>query len=104
MNKGMLIKASLSALSLAILAGCAGSTQTTLADGTMAQRIECDGTARGLNFCFELAGKSCGAEGYTILNEAGETIGKSDYADAGSDRLIRQQAESENSILIRCGT
>ena len=104
MSKDTIIKAGLSAISLAVLAGCAASGTTTLADGSTAMRLECDGTARGLNFCFELAGKSCGEDGYTILNEAGETIGKSDYADAGTERLIRQQAEDENSILIRCGT
>ncbi len=107
MNKSTLIKACLSAASLASLSGCAGaggSNLTVLADGTTALAIECDGTARGLNFCFELAGKSCGAQGYTILNEAGEAIGKSDYADAGTDRLIRQQAEDENRLLIRCGS
>ncbi|MDJ0916353.1 MAG: hypothetical protein QNJ05_01230 [Woeseiaceae bacterium] len=107
MNKSTLIKVSIAAASLAITAGCTGTGGgglTALADGTTALAIECDGTARGLNFCFELAGKSCGAKGYTILNEAGEAIGKSDYADAGTDRLIRQQAEDENRLLVRCGT
>ncbi|MDJ0759525.1 MAG: hypothetical protein QNJ19_09000 [Woeseiaceae bacterium] len=107
MNKSTLIKASLSAISLAMLAGCGatgGSNLTVLGDGTTALAVECDGTPRGLNFCFELAGKSCGAQGYTIFNQAGESIGKSDYADAGTDRLIRQQAEDENRILIRCGS
>ena len=94
----------LAAGSLVILGGCATPAPTTLSDGTTATRIACEGTGRGLNYCFERAGKSCGAEGYTILDDSGRVIGKSDVADAGTDRLVRQYAEDQSGILIRCGS
>lgn len=87
-----------------MLAACAGGpSQVTLSDRTIATRISCDGIPRGLNYCFERAGKSCGAEGYTIVDQDGMAIGKSDVADAGTEALVRQYAEDASSILIKCG-
>ena len=104
MNYLKMIKLSLAPSLVVLLAACAAPTSTTLSDGTTATRIACDGTGRGLNYCFERAGKSCGAAGYTILDDSGRVLGKSDVADAGTDRLVRQYAEDQSSILIRCGS
>ncbi len=85
-----------------LLAGCAGSTQTTLSDGTVANLVECDGTTRGMNYCFERAGKTCGAADYTIVDREGNTIARSNLTDEDSASLIKQYANDQNSILVKC--
>ena len=88
---------------LMLLAGCAGPTVTRLADGSVVYRIGCEGTAEGLNYCFGKAGKSCGADGFTIVDENGETITTSDVTDSGNEALVRLWARDQNSILVKCG-
>ena len=87
-----------------VIAGCATPTTTTLADGTTAYRIDCDGTARGLNYCLEKAGKSCGAEGYTIYTPDGLPVSTSDAVSGDGQALFKDYEGDRNSILIRCGT
>ena len=89
---------------LGIFAGCGGSAQTMLPDGSQAYVIDCGGTARGLNYCFEKAGQSCGAAGYTIVGRDGQALSKSDVADSDMEALVREYEADPNSILIRCGT
>jgi len=89
---------------LTLLAACAAPTQTTLSDGTVATRIDCDGTASGLNYCFERAGKSCGAAGYTIVDQDGTVISESDVAGSGAGSLVKEYATDQNSILVKCGS
>lgn len=88
---------------LALLAACAAQTQTTLSDGAAAYRIDCDGTSAGLNYCFERAGKSCGAAGYTIVDQEGRTITTSRVADSDMETLVREYEADQNSILVKCG-
>lgn len=87
-----------------LLVACAGPGEVRLADGTMAYRIDCDGTAAGLNYCFERAGKSCGAEGYSIVDSNGAVIATSAVADQDADALVRDYSTVQNSMLIKCGT
>ena len=87
-----------------LLAACAATDQTTLSDGTAALRIDCDGTAAGMNYCFERAGKSCGAEGYTIVDPSGRMLSGSDVADTDLESLVRAYETDNNSVLIRCGS
>ena len=87
---------------LALLAACAGPSQTTLPDGSVAYRIDCDGSAAGMNYCFERAGKSCGAAGYVIVDEDGQTISDSTAADSDAGALVREYAAGQNSILVSC--
>lgn len=89
---------------LTLLAACAAPTQTTLSDGTEAYRIECDGTAAGLNYCFERAGKSCGAFGYRIVDQDGNTISEGDVGGSNAESLVREYATDQNSILVKCGS
>ena len=90
--------------SFLFLAACAAPTQTTLPDGTVALLIDCEGTAAGMNYCFERAGKSCGADGYTIVDPTGERLSGSDVADEDIAGLVRQFQTDQSSILVRCGT
>ena len=92
-------------LSALLLAACAGGpTVTTLPDGSVAYRIPCDGTARGLNYCLEKAGKSCGAEGYTIVTPDGRKLSTSDAVQGDAQALFKDYAADRNSLLIQCGT
>lgn len=87
------------------LSGCSSlPTTATLADGTVAYRIDCDGSRSGLNYCFEKAGKSCGAEGYTIVDQSGTRLSNSKVADGDMASLIKAYEMDKNSILIRCGS
>ena len=88
---------------LALLAACAGPTTTTLADGTVAYRIDCGKSHEGLNFCFEKAGKSCGAEGYTVYDNQGQPITSSAAASSEQEPRVLAYNTAGNSILIKCG-
>lgn len=91
---------------LALVAACAAPSQTMLADGSVAYRIDCDATAQGMNYCFERAGKTCGAAGYMIVSQDGRLISTSDVAD--SDRASQVSAfdtgQNVDSIFVRCGS
>ena len=87
-----------------LLSACATPAATaTLSDGTVVYRIDCDSSARGINYCFEKAGKSCGAEGYTIVSRSGIQLSTSEVADGDVETLTRAFETDSNSIYIRCG-
>ena len=88
----------------ALLVACAAPNRTQLPDGTYAYRIDCGGSARGLNYCLEKAGKSCGAAGYRIVDEFGTTVSSSVDLDDDPLALFKDWEGDRNSILIRCGT
>lgn len=103
-NRLEAVRFGLTATMLLLLAGCAASPVTTLPDGSVAYRIDCDGSARGLNLCFEKAGKSCGADGYTIVDPDGRRISSSRIADYDMQTIVRAYSSDKNSILVRCGS
>lgn len=90
-------------LFLLVLAACAAPTQTTLSDGTVAIRIDCDASIGGMNYCLERAGKSCGAAGYRIVDQDGRTISSSAACGKDIDACIKVFETDQNSILVRCG-
>ena len=94
----------LALLAVCIVAGCAAPRTATMPDGTFAYRIDCDGTARGLNLCLEKAGKSCGARGYTIVTPEGDKVRTSDAVEGDAEALFKDFEGDRNSILIQCGT
>lgn len=97
-------KFGLTIATLVLFAACASLSQSLLSDGTVAYRIDCDGTAAGMNYCFERAGKSCGAAGYVIVDQDGRTLSQSSAADTDIDALVRIDEADQNSILFRCNT
>ena len=101
MNKIKFTQFGLVISALALLAGCAGTAETTLADGSVAYRIECDGSSAGLTRCFERAGKSCGAQGYMLVSQDGRLISS---GDADSATLVKAYEDDRNSILFKCGS
>ena len=89
---------------IALLTACGAPSQTTLPDGTAALRIDCDGTAGGMNYCFERAGKSCGEAGYTIVGSDGQMLSGSAVAASDMEALVRAYDTDKNSVLVRCGS
>lgn len=104
MNRPNLAVPALAIVTLVLLSACAAPTQTRLADGSIAYQIRCEGVPSGLNYCFERAGKSCGAQGYTIVGRDGSIISKSDAAESESQTQARSELEGQTSILVKCGT
>lgn len=102
MNMIKATTAGLAASSLALLAACAGPAQMTLPDGSVAFLIDCDGSGRGLNACFERAGRSCGAAGYSIVNADGRRVSGSDVSDSEMARITKAFATDTSSILVKC--
>ena len=96
------IKLGLSAGAVALLGACATPLETTLADSTVAYRIDCS-SARGLNYCFEKAGKSCGADGYSIVGRDGQLISSGNAASSEQEARVLAYQSNRTSILIRCG-
>ncbi|MEM9056563.1 MAG: hypothetical protein AAGD86_03750 [Pseudomonadota bacterium] len=86
-----------------LLSACAAPTQTRLDDGTLVYRIECEGSAAGLNYCFGKAGKSCGAAGFTVVDETGKELTDSEASNVGVDGSVSLWAGDQNSILVKCG-
>ena len=99
-RRTILVPAALAGL---LLAACSGPSQVTLPDGSVAYRIDCGPSARDMNFCFEKAGKSCGAEGYRIVGNNGELLGNSEVAASDSVRVVKAWQADRNSIYISCG-
>ncbi len=104
MNKQLLVI--LGTLVLALSAACASRpSQVTLPDGSLATRIDCGGSTVGLNYCFEQAGKSCGAEGYTVIDPAtGTELSNSRVAAADPDAFTVAFSTDTRRIFIKCGT
>ena len=104
MNQLKISKRILTISVLAMLAACAGPAEITLSDGTLAYQIDCEGTAAGLNYCLERAGKSCGAAGYTIIDPQGRTVSRSDAVGSDMEALVTAYRTDRNSIYVRCGS
>ena len=102
MNKISATKLGLAASVFALFTACAAPGQTTLSDGSVAYQIECDGTAGGMNYCFERAGKSCGVAGYSIVDRNGQVLSATGVGDSDAEALARAYETDSNSILVRC--
>lgn len=58
-----------------LLAGCGATPkQTYTADGKVAYSISCTPPAQNWNDCYEQAGRSCGANGYDIVQKAARSL------------------------------
>jgi hypothetical protein len=82
-----------------LLSGCATHKSTYLPDGTLGHSIGCDGSAMSWNLCYEKAGEICGAEGYTVVDQQGDStrISNSNQYSAFSGAIVNR------TLLIKCG-
>ena len=61
-------------------------------------------SAAGMNYCFEKAGKSCGADGYLIVGADGTVLGDSEVAASDTVKVVKAWQTDRNSIYVRCDT
>lgn len=92
----------LASSALFVLGGCAAPQLTTLEDGTVAYQIDCDGTARGLNYCLEKAGRTCAARGYVLYNKAGERVSLAGEAGSSGQATYKEFEGDRNRIIFQC--
>jgi hypothetical protein len=85
------------------LSSCAISSKTYLPDGSEGYSISCDGSAVGINVCFEKAGELCGARGYELLNREGQIIPAGTGVANNQGAFVNYGAYNTKSIMIRCG-
>ena len=83
-----------------LLSSCAIANKTYLPDGSLGYSISCDGSAVGMNVCFEKAGDICGSKGYKLLNREGQII----YSGVAlSEQGVAQfGAFNSKSIMVKC--
>ena len=104
MQNKKILNIALAASTLALLGACAPTpTVTNLPDGSAAYRIDCGGSSVGLNYCFEKAGKTCGAEGYSIVSPDGTVMATVDMSGTNAQELTTGFSTDTTSILIKCG-
>jgi hypothetical protein len=84
------------------LSGCATVTQAYLPDGSQGYSISCDGSAVGINVCFEKAGQLCGASGYDLISREGQVVPFGMGAASGGQAFVNYGAFNTKSIMVRC--
>jgi hypothetical protein len=91
-------------VALAGLTGCATPDIVRLADGSLVYRIDCAGSASGLNYCYGRAGKTCGAEGFSVVDETGRVLSIGGGSTTTQDEQVMLHAADKNSLLVKCGS
>ncbi len=89
-------------LAILFISGCATSKKTYLPDGSEGYSISCDGSAVGINVCFEKAGEICGSNGYDLINREGQVIPIGTGSANNQGAFVTYGAFNTKSIMIRC--
>lgn len=89
-------------LSILFMFGCAMSKKTYLSDGSEGHSISCDGSAVGINVCFEKAGEICGSKGYDLISREGQVIPFGTGSANNQGAFVTYGAFNTKSIMIRC--
>jgi hypothetical protein len=84
------------------VSGCAMSKKTYLPDGSEGYSISCDGSAVGINVCFEKAGQICGSKGYDLINREGQIVPFGVGSADNQRAFITYGSFNTKSIMIRC--
>jgi hypothetical protein len=85
-----------------LLTGCAMSKETYLPDGRLGHSISCDGSAVGMNVCFEKAGELCGGRGYDLVNREGQIVPFGTASVSPKGGFGTYGAMNTKSILVAC--
>jgi hypothetical protein len=86
-----------------LITGCAASKQTYMPDGSLGYSISCNGSAVGMNVCFEKAGEVCGSKGYSLINREGQVIPYKTAASTSYNSYVNYGSFNTKSILVKCG-
>ena len=93
-------------LTSVLLSSCATVRETYAPDGRKAYSLNCSGTARGWDKCFNAAGEACKGAGYDILDRVGEDASFASLAGSaynGSGSVSGSSVKtSERSMIIAC--
>lgn len=81
-----------------VLGGCATSRTIIGQDGKPLHKISCDGSALGMDACYEKAGELCEGAGYDVIGQDG-TAQPYFFASGGS---FYSGAMVTRSLLARC--
>ena len=84
---------------LMLFTSCATVSKTYTPSGEEAYSLNCSGTARGWDKCFQAAGKLCGANGYKILDRSSEDTVNAQFTSNG----FFASKSHERTMLISCG-
>lgn len=89
-----------------IMVGCASSKKIYTQDGEPGFALNCSGTARSWDDCYEKAGKLCGTRGYTIIDRNTEhNSTATGYASAnnfyGSSQFYGSTYQNR-TMVIKC--
>ena len=88
---------------VSLLAGCATSKETYMPDGSLGYSISCNGSAVGINVCFEKAGELCGAKGYSLISREGQVIPFGTGSANNYGATVTYGAFNSKSIMVKCG-
>lgn len=90
----------------ALLSSCATVKETYAPDGRKAYSLNCSGTARGWDKCFNSAGEACKGAGYDILDRVGEDASFASLAGSANNSSGNVSGSSvktrERSMIIAC--
>lgn len=93
-------------LSSALLSSCATIRETYAPDGRKAYSLNCSGTARGWDKCFNAAGEACKGAGYDILDRTGEDASFASLAGSAYNGNVSVSGSSvktsEHTMDIAC--
>ena len=81
-----------------LLAGCATSSPTFLPSGDKGFSLDCSGSARTWNMCYEKAGELCGSKGYKVITGGSEQ----GVVVAGNANGVFGGSTMNRSMLIQC--
>lgn len=85
-------------LVLVLLAGCASASPTYLPSGGKGYSLDCSGSARSWNMCYEKAGELCGARGYQVVGGGSEQ----GMIVAGNANGVFGSSVMNRSMLVQC--
>ena len=100
-----MFKAAAGVLFISILSfssGCATVSETYGPDGRKAYSLNCSGTARGWDKCFNAAGEKCGAAGYDVLDKNSEELSAISAGGNASGWGASGAKTNERTMLIAC--
>lgn len=84
------------------LSGCATVHESYAPDGQKAYTLNCSGTARGWDKCFQAAGEICKEAGYNVIDRSDEDASVIGGGASGSSGSFFGAHTNERSMMVEC--